>query len=76
MTLRELAVEYRKDAERFRLRVYQLRQQRKEASPEAAFYLDRRIAVMTAAQRELRELSNLLEHYYERGYKRSEKYTL
>lgn len=76
MTLKEIAVEYRRDAERFRIRVRQLRQERKDASSEAAFYLDRRIAVMTAAQRELRELSNLLEHYYERGYKRNGKYTL
>lgn len=76
MTLREIGVEYRKEADRFRLRLRELRRQRRTADPKERFYLDRRIAEMTAIQRELREISNLLEHYYERGYKRNGKYTL
>lgn len=76
MTLREMAVDYRREADRFRLRVRELRRQRRTANDNERFYLDRRISEMTAIQRELREISNLLEHYYERGYKRNGKYTL
>lgn len=76
MTLWEIAGEYKKEADRFRGRIRELKQQRKTADPEAIFYLDRRIAVMTAAQREMREISNHLAHYYERGYTRNEKYKL
>lgn len=76
MTLREIAVEYRKEADRFRLRVRELRLERRTADPKDRFYLDRRIAEMTSIQREMREISNLLEHYYERGYKRNGKYSL
>ena len=76
MTLREMAVDYRREADRFRLHVRELRRQRRTANDNERFYLDRRISEMTAIQRELREISNLLEHYYERGYKRNGKYTL
>ena len=76
MTLREIAADYKKEADRFRLRIRELRRMRKTADPGELFYLDRRIAEMTAIQREMREISNLLEHYYERGYKRNGKYSL
>lgn len=76
MTLREIAAEYRTEADRFRLRIRELRRQRQTADPNERFYLDRRISEMTSIQREMREMSNLLEHYYERGYKRNGKYTL
>lgn len=36
--------------------------------------LRRRIAALTVALTQLNELTELLEHYYERGYYRSEKY--
>ena len=76
MTLLEIAADYRREADRFRQRIRELRRERRTADKNEQFYLDRRIGELTTIQRELREISNLLEHYYERGYKRNGKYTL
>lgn len=67
MTLYEISQEYKKEADRFRRRIRQLRKERPAANERERFYLDRRIAHMTAVQREMRELADFLEHYYERG---------
>ena len=44
--------------------------------PEEIFRLKRRIAELTPMLTQMNELAELTAHYYERGYYRSEKYTL
>ena len=44
--------------------------------PEEIWHLKRRIAELTPMLTEMNELAELTARYYERGYYRSEKYTL
>lgn len=76
MTLLEIAGEYRIQEERIRLRILELRRIRKHCSGQQRISLDKRINDLTALRRETRELATLLEHYYERGYYKSGKYSL
>lgn len=75
MTMIEMASEYRGGAEQLRRRLRVLRSaDRSCPGGEEQFWLRRRIAALTVALTQLNELTELLEHYYERGYYRSEKY--
>lgn len=77
MTLREMSKDYRAAAEPLRNRLAQLRRALARArDPEKIWRLKRRIALLTPMLTEMNELAELTEHYYERGYYRSEKYTL
>lgn len=77
MTLRELSVEYRRSARLLRVRLRELRARaRVETDPEARWRLHRRIAVLAGMLRQVNELTELTERYYERGYHKNEKYTL
>ena len=77
MTLREMSCEYEKSAALLRARLKQLRQQLAMAEdPEDIWHLKRRIAELTPMLTQMNELADLTAHYYERGYWRSEKYTL
>ena len=77
MTLQEMGGAYRDQAEVLRERIRALRTVcRQEESGEARLRLIRRIAALEAICRETGELAALLEHYYERGYRRSGKYTI
>lgn len=77
MKLTELAREYQSAAELLRGRLRQLRQEEKETTdPETLFWIRRRMAELTPMLRQTRELAELMEHYYERGYWRDEKYRL
>ena len=79
MTLQELSREYRESGDRLRRRLRVLRRSRREYRGTDAEYLwrlDRRIGVLTELLRQVNELEDLTAHYYERGYWRSEKYTL
>ena len=70
MTLEELSETYRQAAKPLRDRLKQLRMELvTETDPQTAFCLRTRILT------QLNELAELTEHYYERGYWRSEKYT-
>ena len=44
--------------------------------PEDIWHLKRRIAVLTPMLTQMNELAELTAHYYDRGYYRSEKYTI
>ena len=60
-----------------RLRLRELRLKlAKEQDPEEIWRLKRRIAELTPLLTEMNELAELTAHYYDRGYWRSEKYTL
>lgn len=77
MTLREMSREYEASAVLLRRRLRYLRQALAAAEdPEEIWHLKRRIAELTPMLTQMNELSDLTAHYYERGYYRSEKYTL
>lgn len=77
MTLEEISASYLAAAEPLRVRLRELRQAAAvETDPEELWQLRRRMAVLTPILTQLNELAELTAHYYERGYWRSEKYTL
>lgn len=77
MTLAELSRCYEEAAVPLRARLRELRLALKNSQdPEEIWHLKRRIAELTPILTQLNELSELTAHYYDRGYYRSEKYTL
>ena len=77
MTLQELSLCYQEAAVPLRRRLRELRCLLAQTSdPEEIFHLKRRIAELTPMLTQMRELADLTAHYYDRGYYRSEKYTL
>ena len=72
MTLYQMSFVYREDALRFRMRITALREQAKAAPTKD----EREHFKLQQLQRQSHELAELTRHYYERGYYRSEKYTL
>ena len=77
MTLQELSVCYEAAAVPLRARLRQLRQELAVAEDaEEIWHLKRRIAELTPMLTQMNELAELTAHYYDRGYWRSEKYTL
>lgn len=77
MTLAELSKCYEAAALPLRRRLRELRKQLETAEdPEEIFHLRRRITELTPMLREMNELAELTARYYERGYYRSEKYTV
>lgn len=77
MTLSELSPAYQEAAALLRARLRMLRQElSRETDPERVWHLKRRIAELTPMLTQMNELAELTAHYYDRGYYRSEKYTL
>ena len=77
MTLAELSICYQEAAVPLRSRLRQLRCELAAAEdPEAIWHLKRRIAELTPMLTQMNELAELTAHYYDRGYYRSEKYTV
>ena len=77
MTLAELSPGYEASAALLRARLAQLRRLAAQAEDaEELWHLKRRIAELTPMLTQMNELAELTAHYYERGYYRSEKYTL
>ena len=75
--LQELSREYEASAALLRARLRQLRQAVAASDdPEEIWHLKRRIAELTPMLTQMNELADLTAHYYERGYYRSEEYTL
>ena len=75
--LAEMSQEYRESARLLSDRLRLLRQMLAQADdPEEIWHIQRRIAELTPMLTEMNELAELTERYYERGYWRSEKYTL
>ena len=75
LPLKALSLEYR--AVPLRRRLSQLRFLLEETEdPEEIWHIKRRIAELTPMLTQMNELADLTEHYYDRGYWRSEKYTL
>lgn len=77
MTLAELSPMYEAAAVPLRLRLRQLRMMLAQTQdPEEIFHIKRRIQELTPMLTQMNELAELTAHYYDRGYWRSEKYTL
>ena len=77
MTLAELSDTYRESARLLQKRLKELRDAwRASEDPEEKWHLQRRIAALTPMLTEMNELADLTAHYYDRGYWRSEKYTV
>ena len=77
MTLAELSRCYEEAAIPLRKRLHQLRTQLAATEdPEEIWQLRRRIMELTPMLTQMNELAELTAHYYDRGYYRSEKYTL
>ena len=77
MTMLELSRCYEEAAVPLRARLRQLRQLLAQTQdPEEIFHLKRRIQELTPMLTQMNELAELTAHYYDRGYSRSEKYTV
>ena len=77
MTLLELSVEYRTNADALRERALLLEQRQRETWDEAQrVCLADRIKLLRTMWREARDLAVLCERYYDRGYRRNVKYTV
>ena len=77
MTLKELSLCYLESAVPIRARLRQLRFLLADArDPEEIWHIKREIAELTPILTQLNELADLTAHYYDRGYYRSEKYTV
>lgn len=77
MTLAELSAAYEASAALLRTRLRDLRKMLTQSDdPEVIFALKQRIAELTPLLTEMNELAELTARYYERGYWRSEKYTV
>ena len=77
MTLAELSAGYEASAVLLRARLAQLRRLADRAEDaEELWHLKRRIAELTPMLTQMNELAELTAHYYDRGYYRSEKYTV
>ena len=77
MTLQQISRDYENAAVLLRQRLRLLRQMLAATEdPEEIWHLKRRIAELTPMLTQMNELKELTERYYDRGYYRSEKYTL
>lgn len=77
MTLAELSEGYEASAALLRARLAQLRRLADRAEDaEELWHLKRRIAELTPMLTQMNDLAELTAHYYDRGYYRSEKYTV
>ena len=77
MTLQELSRCYEEAAVPLRNRLRELRKALENTEdPEEIWHIKRRIGELTPMLTQMNELAELTAHYYERGYWRSEKYTL
>ena len=77
MTLEELSHCYEEAAVTLRNRLRELRiMLAQTTNQEEIWHIKRRIAELTPMLTQMNELAELTAHYYDRGYYRSEKYTL
>lgn len=77
MTLLEMSVYYADSAAQIRTRIAELRLAERMASDsETARHLHARAESLRPLLREMRELAVLTARYYDRSYRKHEKYTL
>lgn len=77
MKLSELSETYRDSALRLKLRIRELElQESRLTRPEERLALQGRISELKPLLREMQDLAVLTARYYERGYRRNERYRL
>lgn len=77
MTLLELSASYADSAAAIRSRILLLQAQERAADdPDEVYRLRQRIEVLRPLMREMRDLAILTARYYDRSYRRNERYTL
>ena len=77
MTLKEISVCYREAAALLSARLRQLRRELEgQTELEKVWHIKRRIAELTPILTQMNDLAELTEHYYDRGYRRDDRYTL
>ena len=77
MTLQELSREYAHSADLIRTRMWHIRRKLLQTNdPEEIWHLKQRLNQLSPILTQMNELADLTAHYYDRGYWRSEKYTL
>ena len=78
MTMKELAVEYRESAAPLKARANELREQLKEPGLREMdkLRLRGRICTLLSMYRDVTEAAVVMEHYYDRGFRRNERYTI
>lgn len=77
LTLKEMSREYEASAQLLRRRLRQLRKQLHQTlDSEEAWHIQRRIQELTPMLTQMNDLAELTARYYEKGYYRSERYTV
>ena len=77
MTMKEMAPLCRKQAGLLKEQIRDLRREKQTTKDEEVWFaLETRILALYPIIREMEELAEHLEHYYDRGYCRNEKYTV
>lgn len=77
MTLYELSMEYRTQADVLRGRIHQLKTLEAAAQDDTErMLLHDRVRILTSMWRDTRDVAVLTEHYYERSRSRNAKYIL
>lgn len=75
MTLTELAVSYREQADVLRHRI-QYVEELPARSEEERIGKEERLRILEAMRRDVREVAVICERYYEEGYRRNDRYTI
>ena len=75
MTLMELAVEYRDEADALRHRI-QLVEELPERTEAEAIAKAERLRLLEAMRRDVREVAVICERYYDKSYCRNERYCI
>lgn len=75
MTLQELAVSYRNQADTLRHRI-QLVSELPERTEEETIAKADRLRILEAMRRDVRDMAVICERYYEPGYRMCEKYSI
>ena len=75
MTLAQLAVSYREEADALRHRIQLVRELPARTAAEEAVKQER-LRILEAMRRDVRDVAVICERYYERGYRRNERYMI
>lgn len=75
VTLTQLAAVYRAQADAIRHRIQEV-EELPAKTPSAKLEKAERLRILEAMRRDVRDVAVICERYYERGYRRNERYTI